>query len=182
MTIPLQITVREIPHSEALDALIRERAARLEAFHPHIMSCRVVVEIPHKHKHQGKLFNVRLDVTVPGHELVINRDLHEDAHVALRDAFDAAKRRLEDIVRLQRGDVKSHVPPTHGHVARLNSEQGFGFIETADGRELYFARDNVVHPGFDQLHVGDEVQFVEEAADEGLQAKRVSVGKHHFPG
>lgn len=182
MTIPLQITIRDMAHSEALDASIREKAARLEAFYPNIMSCRVVVEIPHKHKHQGKLFNVRVDVTVPGHELVFNRDLHEDVHVALRDAFDAAKRRLEDMVRVQRGDVKSHTPSAHGRVARIDGEQGFGFIETSDGRELYFARDNVVHPGFDQLRIGDEVQFVEEVADEGLQAKRVSVGKHHFPG
>ena len=107
MQTPLQITIRDVDHSEALEAHIRDKAKKLEEFFDHIMSCRVVVEIPHKHHHQGKQFNVRIDIGVPGDEIVVNRDHHEDVYVALRDAFDAAKRMLEDYARKIRGDVKS---------------------------------------------------------------------------
>lgn len=110
MQTPLQITIRDIEHSEALEADIRDRAKKLDEFFERIMSCRVVVEMPHKHHHQGKQFNVRLDIGVPGSEIVINHDHHQDVYVALRDAFDAAKRQLEDYSRKIRGDIKTHAP------------------------------------------------------------------------
>jgi ribosomal subunit interface protein len=105
---PVQITLRDIGPSEALEVHIREKVAKLEEFYPQITGCKVTVEMPAKHKHQGKLFNVRIDMTVPGSELVTNRDQHEDVYVALRDAFDAAKRQLEEYGRKQRGDTKHH--------------------------------------------------------------------------
>jgi len=110
MHMPLQITIRDIEHSEALESLIREKAKKLDEFFNDIMSCRVVVELPHKHHHQGKQFNVRLDIGVPGSEIVVTRDHAEDVYVALRDAFDAAKRQLEDYVHKLRGEVKKHAP------------------------------------------------------------------------
>ncbi len=108
MQLPLQITVRDIEHSEALEAHIRDKAGKLDEFFDRIMSCRVVVEVPHKHHHQGKQFNVRIDIGVPGSEIVVNRDHAEDVYVALRDAFDAAKRQVEDYARKHRGDIKTH--------------------------------------------------------------------------
>lgn len=179
MQTPLQITIRDMPHSEALEAHIREKAAKLEEFHPRITSCRVTVEELGKHPHQGRHFRVRIDARVPGREVIANRDHDEDVYVALRDAFDAVKRQLEEVVREMRGDVKAHEATQHGKVARIVRDEGYGFIETADGRELYFSSENVVHPDFDHLAPGVEVQFIEEMAGEGPQAKRVSVGKHH---
>ncbi|MDP2961580.1 MAG: HPF/RaiA family ribosome-associated protein [Sulfurimicrobium sp.] len=177
----LQILFRNMPQSDAVETHIREKVEKLESFYSNIIGTKASVEIAGKHKHQGNLFNVRLDITVPGSELVVNRDMHEDVYVALRDAFDAAKRQLEDYARRQRGDTKTHEGELHGHVARL-FEDGFGFIETADGQEYYFNRENMVTPSFEKLEVGNAVQFIEEAAAEGLQAKRISVGKHQFPG
>jgi len=110
MQIPLQITIRDVDHSEALETRIRDKVAKLEEFSKNIISCRVVVEVPHKHHHQGKQFNVRIDISVPGSEIVVNRDHAEDVYVALRDTFDAAKRRLEDYARKIRGDIKAHPP------------------------------------------------------------------------
>ena len=110
MQIPLQITIRDVEHSEALETHIRGKVEKLEEFFKSIISCRVVVEMPHKHHHQGKQFNVRIDIGVPGSEIVVNRDHAEDIYVALRDAFDAAKRQLEDYARKIRGDVKTHEP------------------------------------------------------------------------
>lgn len=179
MEIPLQITLHGMPRSDALDARIREKVTALERFSPRITSCRVVVQSLGKHQHQGRQFQVEVDVRVPGHaEMIASRHHHEDVYVALRDAFDAMTRQVEDAAREQRGDVKTHEIPRHGTVARISYEEGIGFIEADDGREFYFSRENVVYPAFDRLKGGMAVQFVEAVAGEGLQAKRVSAGKH----
>lgn len=99
MKTPLQITFRDMERSDALETHIREKADKLEQFFADIVSCRVVVEQAAKHQQQGKPFNVRIDIGVPGKELIVDKQAHEDVYVALRDAFDAAKRQLEDYVR-----------------------------------------------------------------------------------
>lgn len=117
MRIPMEITFRHMEPSPALEARIREKAEKLDRFYEHVMALRVAVEAPHEHKSQGRLFHVRIDMTVPGGELVVSKghhhqsQAHEDVYVALRDAFDVAKRRLEEYSRQQRGDVKSHSKP-----------------------------------------------------------------------
>jgi ribosomal subunit interface protein len=179
MEVPLQITIRDMEHSDAVEKRIRTGADKLVRFHPRIISCRVVVEQASKHHHQGRLYAAHVDVRVPGgEEIVSTRHQHEDVYVAIRDAFDSASRQLEEVVREQRGDVKVHDTPGHGVVRRMVREEGYGFIEASDGREIYFGRDNVVHPSYEQLEPGTPVQFIEEWADEGLQAKRVTAGKH----
>lgn len=117
MQSPLQITIRDMEHSEALETHIRAKAEKLEEFFSHITSCRVLIEVPHKHHRQGKQFNVRLDIGVPGGEIAVNRDHAEDVYVALRDAFDAAKRKLEDYARKLRGDIKTHEPKRTSEIA-----------------------------------------------------------------
>ncbi|OGI46001.1 MAG: ribosomal subunit interface protein [Candidatus Muproteobacteria bacterium RBG_16_65_34] len=108
MQIPLQVTFRDMPQSDAVETRIREKADKLERYYDRIMACRVVVEMPQRHKHQGKLHSVRIDLTVPGAELVANHALHEDVYIAIREAFDAMQRQLEDYARRQRGEVKNH--------------------------------------------------------------------------
>ena len=118
MEIPLQITVQHMPRSEALEARIREKAATLQRFHPRITSCRVVVQSLGKHPQQGRQFQVEVDVRIPGRaQLLANRHHDEDVYVALRDAFDAITRQLEDVVREQRGDVKLHEVRRDGRIA-----------------------------------------------------------------
>jgi len=94
MKIPLQITLRNIAKSAAVEADIRKRAAKLNRYHRDIVSCRVVVEIPSRHRQQRKEFVVSLDIKVPGSEIVINHDHHFDLYTALNEAFHAAQRRL----------------------------------------------------------------------------------------
>ena len=113
MQVPLEITFRGVPHSDAVEARIREKAAKLEQFCDNIISCRVAVEAEHHHQHQGNLYKVRIDLSVPQKHIVVSRDhhdkqSHEDFYVALRDAFAAATRQLEEHVRIQRGQVKAH--------------------------------------------------------------------------
>ena len=108
MRLPLQISLRNLAHSQAVNALIRQRAERLQQFHPHIVSCRVVLELAGRHQHKGKQFIVRIDLKVPGGEIAIDHQHAQDRRVAVRDAFDAARRKLEEQLRQQRGDVKAH--------------------------------------------------------------------------
>lgn len=105
---PLQVTLKDMPQSEAVESRIREKANKLSRFFDRIISCRVVVESPQRHQHQGKLYSVRIDLMVPGAELVANRAQDEDVYVAVRDAFEAITRQLEDYARRQRGEVKTH--------------------------------------------------------------------------
>jgi ribosomal subunit interface protein len=111
MHIPLQISFRNMDPSPAVEARIREKAAKLERFHDRIVGCTVVVEAPHRSQHKGKLYSVRVDISVPGKDIVVDRSkpvdhAHEDVHVAVRDAFNAATRRLEDQVRKRREGSK----------------------------------------------------------------------------
>jgi ribosomal subunit interface protein len=178
MKLPLQITVRNVSISAAVEEDIREKAARLDVFCDQIMGCRVVVEAPHRHSHQGIFYNVRIDLTLPGAELVVKREPNEDIYVAVRDAFDAARREVEDFVRRQRGDVKSHEAPPHARVSKLFPERGYGFLETPDGRAIYFHRNSVLSEGFDRLKIGTEVRFSEEMGEKGPQASTVTlIGK-----
>jgi ribosomal subunit interface protein len=112
MQIPLQITVRNMERSDALDTRIREKVSGLERFHPRITSCRVSISESRKHHRQGRQFEVRVDVRVPGRaEIVSNRHHDEDVYVALRDAFASATRQLEELIREKRGDTKAHEAP-----------------------------------------------------------------------
>lgn len=183
MKLPLQVVFRNMEASAAVEAKICERAEQLERSYDRIMSCRVVVEAHHKHHHQGNLYHVRVDLKVPEAEIVASREpdehhAHEDVFVAVRDAFDAVRRRLEDYARRRRGDVKAHEVPPHGRIVDLYPEHGR--IETADGRIVYFHRNSVIDADFDKFAIGTEVRFVEEAGERGPQASTVYVvGKHH---
>jgi ribosome-associated translation inhibitor RaiA len=113
MKLPLQITFHQLPPSPALEADIRQAAEELEGALDGIISCRVLVEMPHRHHQQGRLFRVRVDVGVPGGHIVAGRApdehaAHEDAHVAVRDAFRAVRRQLDDRAQRLRGEVKTH--------------------------------------------------------------------------
>jgi len=187
MQTPLQITFRNLDRSEAVEAKVRERVEELEQFYDRITACRVVIEEPTRRHHKGNLFHVRVDLSVPGREIVVKRDppehrTHEDIYVAVRDCFDAVRRQLEDHVRRARGDVKTHEAPNHGRVLRLMPEEGYGFIAATDGTEVYFHRNAVSGNGFDKMKEGDPVRFVvrEGEGEKGPQASTViPIGKHH---
>jgi cold shock CspA family protein/ribosome-associated translation inhibitor RaiA len=186
MQIPLQISFHGMDPSPQVEARIREKVAKLEHFHDRIVGCKVVVEAPHRHHHKGKLYNIRIDISVPGKDVFVGHTgpqnhAHEDINVAIRDAFNAAGRLLEDHVRRMRGDVKSHAAPEHGKVVSLFSD--YGFAETPDGQEVYFHKNSVVDGAFDKLEVGSEVRLAiaESEGVEGAQASTVTpIGKHHI--
>ncbi len=177
MKIPLQVTFRNIPYSEAIEANIKEKAEKLDRFCDRIMSCRVVAEESQRRHRQGKLYSVRIDITVPGKELAVTRAEDEDAYVAVRDAFETAYRRLEDHSRKLRGLVKTHEQPAAGRIIKILPEQECGYLMSLDNREIYFHRNSVLNEEFDRLKFGTEVTFVEEQGKKGPQAARVSVSR-----
>lgn len=119
MQIQLQIMVRDMARSDALEARIREKVAGLEQFHSRITSCRVTVTDSRTYHQQGRRFEVSIDVRVPGHvEIIANRQHDEDVYIALRDAFDSAKLQIEDAIGEKRGYVKKMV---HGLPAAKTS-------------------------------------------------------------
>ena len=102
MELPIQITRRNVNMSAAQEESIMKKAEKLDQFYDHIIGCRILVEVPHRHRHKGALYTVRLDITVPGGELVVKRESHEDIYVAIRDTFDVARRKLQEFSRRQR--------------------------------------------------------------------------------
>lgn len=102
-----EVTFRDIERSEAVEQRVQERAESLGRLSSRITTCHVVIQAPHRHHHKGKLYDVRIQLHMPGHEIVVSREgsqdhAHEDVYVVLRDAFDAAERQLEDWQRKQR--------------------------------------------------------------------------------
>ncbi len=188
MQLPLQITFRNFESSPAIEQKIRERAEKLEHFFSDITSCRVTVELLYKHHEHGNHYHVRVDVTVPGNELVASREpdphhRYTDVYVAIRDSFDTMQRLLEDHARRLRRQVKAHELPAHGRIVELHHTDDYGRIEASDGQLVYFHRNSVLEGDFDALAIGDEVRFVEEEGERGPQASTVHlIGKHHIVG
>lgn len=104
--LPLKITVRDIPNSNALEDHIRKKAEKLEQFCQKVISCRVVVDLPQKHKHQGKLYTARIDFIIPGKELAVTHKYNEDVYIAVRDAFNALERQLEGRASRRRNNIR----------------------------------------------------------------------------
>lgn len=177
--LPLQITVRDMPASAAVESHIREKASKLNRFCDRISSCRIVVDWAQKNKHRGKLYSVRIDVTVPGKELVVTRKHDENLYITIRDAFNAVSRQLEEHSRKRHGHVKTHNDVLHGRISRIMSADGFGFIEGTDGHEYYFSMTNVSYPSFKQLLVGDAVEYKGEAYSDGQHAHHVIRERRH---
>jgi len=180
MSFPLEVTFQDLDHSDAIEARIRERARRLDRFHDRITSCRTVVRRMGARKHKGNLFEIRIEISVPGSSILVNRNpgdrnAHEDVYVAIRDAFEAAVRQVEDYVRKSSGHrAKIHHTPHQGTVERLFAEKGYGFIRTPDEREIYFHRNSLVDGGWERVDVGTPVRFTEEPGEKGQHAHNVT--------
>ena len=180
MKLEPQITFRNLPHSDEMAARVRAKVAELDEFCSQVAGCRVVVEVPHRHHERGNLYRIAIDLVVPGEEIAVNRGPGEhaaaaDFDAALHDAFATADRRLEDYVRRRRGFVKSHEGPPHARVRVLLPYADHGFLETPDGREVYFHRRSVINARFDDLTPGTNVTYVEEQGEKGPQASTVKV-------
>jgi cold shock CspA family protein/ribosome-associated translation inhibitor RaiA len=196
MQIAPTITFRGITHSDTLEADIGSHIAKLERYYSSIIGCRVLVEFE-QHRHEsGNRIHVRIDLTVPGEEIVVTQDTSRHAArqhagvekvtkgmeldperthavVAIRSAFEAARRRLQDFARRQRGAVKTVNGSHRGRVSQLFPIGEYGYIQADDGHEVYFQRSSVLGDAFRRLSTGSRVSFAEEPGDNGPQASTV---------
>ncbi len=166
-------------YKEGIIGEVRSLSGKLDKFHPDIISCRIVVGMPHKRHHEGNLFRAAITLNVPDKQIVVSREhpvsqIHENIYVAVRDAFDDAIRQLEEYDLIKSNNVKDHDLIPHGTVSKLFTEQGYGFIESSDGREIYFHKNSALD-GFKKLKVGVAVRFEEEEGEKGPQASSVKI-------
>ncbi|MEJ2697420.1 MAG: HPF/RaiA family ribosome-associated protein [Candidatus Sulfobium sp.] len=182
MQVPLEITFRDVRKTETIEKLIREKVAKLEKICDYMVSCRIAVEMSQHNQQTGNPFRVRITLRVPpGHELVIKREssqgnINGTLPQTLREAFSAAARQLKELVKKQRAEVKTHpVQEQVAFVYKILRKEGYGFIKTEDGREIYFHRNSVLGDGFDRLEIGTGVRFVEETGAKGPQASTVQI-------
>ncbi len=180
MKSPIQVVFRNVGRSDRVEQAIREKAEKLEKIHDRITACRVTIEMPHKHHTKGNTFEVSLNLSVPEKDIVVKRTSSEaqtngdeGMMSTVRDAFDAAKRQLEEHTRKRRGETKSHEAPPSARITQLFQEQGYGFLETVDGREIYFHSNALVDHNFDDLRLGSEVVYTEQQGVDGPQASTV---------
>ncbi len=173
-----EVAFRNVEPTEAIRYQIREAISGLEAIYDRLTSCRITVELPERRRRTGSLYHVRVDLTLPGDEIVIRRvpprhRANEELTEAVGEAFDRARRALLEVVRRRRGEIKTHREMREGRVARLLPD--YGFIESSDGLDVYFHRNSVVRGGFERLREGAPVRFRLEQGDEGPQAAVVRV-------
>lgn len=177
---PLEIVFHNMPPSGEIERLVREKVGKLEKLYPRIVGCRVAVEAPHKQHKTGNIPEVHIELQVPGQTLIVRhehrarqRHVSPNARSTVRDAFDAAKEKLQDFKRKQAREVKPHPAPLQARVSEIFAERDYGFITTTEGKELYFHRNSVMDGPFDGLKPGDIVHFVEAAGDTGPTASKV---------
>lgn len=167
------------PSASFRDEILRH-IQRLEDRYGRMTACRVVVKAPSGHHQTGGLYEINIFLALPDErEVTVGRTPYQDERFqrfefALGDAFDRAVRQLQDQVGRMRGKIKQHEELPSGVVRRIMREDGYGFLESADGREIYFHQNSVQEPGFDTLQPGARVRFKEEAGESGPQASRVT--------
>jgi cold shock CspA family protein/ribosome-associated translation inhibitor RaiA len=184
MNTPLEITFHNLMSSPALEAEIEKRVAKLEKLYPRLTSVRVSVEKPHRQNRTSSVFEVHVEMSVPGRVLAVTREpkrarqrfTKPTIHTSLNDAFRVAEAQLKEFKALQRGAVKTHPAMLHGSVRRVDRRNGRGFLTTNDGKEMYFHRNSLLGGDFEKLKRGDLVQYTEALGDTGPTANKVWVG------
>jgi ribosome-associated translation inhibitor RaiA len=181
MKIPSEISFQGLDPSDAVQRRIEQEIAKLERFQDRVTRCRVVASSPGHHHRKGGLFAVHVHLTVPGHqEIAVSREpqshqAHEDPYVAVRDAFNAARRILQDLDRKRaETTVVPHNLEQLGSVSRLIAEQEYGFIDAPGIRDVYFHR-NDFSGDFDEIKVGTYVRFISQDSADGPKATFVRV-------
>ncbi|PSO78930.1 MAG: DNA-binding protein [Cyanobacteria bacterium QS_4_48_99] len=182
MKVPLEISYRDIEKTDAIDTLVREKAAKLEEFHGEINSCRVALEKEHGSPDSGSPYRVRIDLRVPpSHELAVTKNPEEstqyvELETVIREAFEAARKQLVKLNEQQQGEVKEHLQEEMAAVvSELFPEQGYGFLRSLQEEQIYFHRNSVLHNDFDRLEVGTGVQCLVEEGEQGSQASTVRI-------
>jgi len=184
MKTPLELTFRHVPRSQKMVTLVNEEVAKLEKICDYIVSCHVVIDQPQKHQKRGNPYGVRIQCAVPpGHDLVAKHEpaqnsIPEQLPVVVQETFDALRRQLKELVERQRRDIKNHSNgKMPAKVLKLFKAEGYGFLQSADAREIYFHRNSIVNGVFEDVRIGTHVRYTEEEGEKGPQASSVQIMK-----
>ncbi|WP_207460327.1 HPF/RaiA family ribosome-associated protein [Azospirillum sp. SYSU D00513] len=177
----LEIAFHNMDTQPELETYIRERAEKLEKLYERIVGMRVSVENTHRQHRTGNVYDVHIEVMVPGTNVVVSRKPHKakeryahpDARTSIRDAFEAAERQLKEYKQKIRNDVKAHDAEVPGRVSQLYPNEDHGFITTSTGTQLYFHRNSCINVNFEDLKSGDPVKYIEATGDTGPTASKV---------
>lgn len=101
MNIPVTTTFHHTARSTRIEDEVQDLAQRLGKVHPRIQQCDVVIDRPHHNRNKGNEYHIKIHVTVPGDPIVVNSTSpkhgdHTRLHVAIRDAFEVARRQLKN--------------------------------------------------------------------------------------
>jgi cold shock CspA family protein len=185
METPVHIDFQGLEASEPFRRSVIKHVGTLEERYGRITACRVEIKAPGERHRTGGLYEINIHLSLPqGREVNVGRtakadERHADPEFAINDAFKRARRRLQDHARRLRGQVKTHEGQPTATVTRLDGVGGFGFLQSADGREIYFHKNSVLNDAFPHLAPGARVVFSEEMGNKGPQASTVKlIGKH----
>ena len=182
---PLEISYRDFGSSAAIHDKIHQEAAKLEHYFDRIMFCRVVISAPHRHHHQGKVYHVNILINIPGQDVLVvtsepeKNKGHEDAFVAIRDAFRSMEHELDhrfNKMRERRHDT-GRQRQLHGSVEKIFYGEGYGFVKGEDGVDYYFHENSVLNHDFANIEIGDNTRFAQEMGEKGPQASSLTLLK-----
>lgn len=174
-----EIDFTDCEPSEAVRKKIEKKLERLQRFYDRIISCHVTVRIPHLHR-VVHFYHIQIRLEIPEKVFLVNREpgknyAHTDINVAIRDAFNKLTRQLEDFTKHRKERPRPKVAPPHGKVKMLNPQEGYGFVVTKEGEEIYFHENSIVGDNITQLHPGMEVRFEAEMGEKGPQVTSMQV-------
>lgn len=178
---PLEMSFRGFLPPESVKEVIRRKAAELDKVHDALIGCRVAVERVQATQKSGNPYRVRIDLTIPNHELVVRRELsegalHDPLHSVLRNAFNSARRLLKDRREIRRRQVKAPADRAYRAVVKtVLPDRDHGFMRDSEGREIYFHRNSVIGGKFEDLRPGMPVRYVRQEGEKGLQASTVEI-------
>lgn len=203
MQVPPEITYKGVNTTPEVDNLLQKQIARLEKVCGYIISLHVAIEKDQARHQIGNPYRIRLDIRIPpNHQLVVKRNsiLHSDSRpqaepdeepvktsqqrirkdeplpAAIRRTFDSARRQLEKLVERQRGETKTHpLNQVNAFVDKLFRNDGYGFLRTIEGEQIYFHQNSTLHGEWERLQVGTGVRYSAELGEKGLQATSIEI-------
>jgi cold shock CspA family protein/ribosome-associated translation inhibitor RaiA len=181
METPLELECQDTVVTPEHREMISRQVEKLEHRYGRVTACRIVVKGPGARHQTGGLYDINIRLALPeGREVNVGRtakadERHSDLAFAINDAFKRARRQLQDHARRLQGEVKLHEGQPVGTIMRLDPAGGFGFLQSNDGREIYFHRNSVLGDKYAELSVGSRIVFVEETGEKGPQASTVKL-------
>lgn len=180
--VPIEISYREVNKTDELDNLIREKIDKLEKICDYMTSGRVAVEKPQQNLKAGNPYRVRLEFRIPPqHQIIVKREpgegeKNDPLEAVIRDAFEAARKQIKELVEKSRKDVKKHPEQEVAAIVnRVFPDEGYGFIRAMDGREIYFHKNSVLNDEFTKIKEGTGVRYFEVQGEKGPQASTVQI-------